>query len=97
MNITPIFSPTHEFQTSIQMAHPQNARNLAALQNAIQVGDVATARAALSAFQQDVAGQIGPATLFAPDSQTGHDLQAVASSLKSNRAAARPSFLSLKG
>jgi hypothetical protein len=81
MNVTAIASTTHALSTNIQIELGQSAGDFAALQKALEAGDVTAARRAYALFRQDVATQAGPATLFSANSQAGHDLQAVGNSL----------------
>jgi hypothetical protein len=83
MNTIAISFATHAPQTNIPISSSQCAQNFAALQNAVQAGDLAAARGAYAMFWQDVAAQEGPGRLFVPNAQTGHDLQAVGISLSS--------------
>jgi hypothetical protein len=83
MNITDIASPIHAPQTNIPLTSSQCAQDYAALQNALQAGDLAAARGAYEVFWQEVATQAGSAQLFLPNAQTGYDLQAVGNSLNS--------------
>jgi hypothetical protein len=61
MNTMAIASTTYASQTNISISSSQRAQNFAALQNAVQAGDLATARGAYAKFWQDVASQDGPA------------------------------------
>jgi len=81
MNITAISSNPHALATNIQIELGQSAGDFAALQSALQAGDLVAARRTWGAFRQDVAAQGGPASLLSPNSQAGHDLQAVGNSL----------------
>jgi hypothetical protein len=93
MNTIAIASATHAPQTNIPISSSQCAQNFAALQNAVQAGDLAAARGAYAMFWQDVATQEGPGHLFLPNAQSGHDLQAVGISLNSaDVAGARRAF-----
>jgi len=84
---------THEPRTNIPISASQCAQGFAALQNALQAGDLAAAREAFAGFWQEVAKQTGPSHLFLPDAQTSDDLQAVGHSLTSaNMTAARWAF-----
>jgi hypothetical protein len=73
MKLLPVFYAPDEFEIKIQMAPPQHARELPALQGAIQTRGLAPARKAFPAFGQDVATQRESDAQFAPASQTGHD------------------------
>jgi hypothetical protein len=93
MNTSAIASTTHAPQTKIPLSSSQAAHDYAALQNALQAGDLEAARGAYAAFWQDVATQAGPAHLFVPNAQTGHDLQAMGHSLSvANIAGAQRAF-----
>jgi hypothetical protein len=81
MNITAIASTTHALPTNIQIELGQSAGDFTALQEALQTGNLSAARRAYAVFRQDVATQAGPAALFSPNTQAGHDLQAVGNSL----------------
>jgi hypothetical protein len=83
MNTTAFVSTIHASQTKIPLSSSQCAEDYAALQNAVQAGNLAAARGAYDAFWQDVATQAGPAHLFLPNVQTSHALQAVGNSLNS--------------
>jgi hypothetical protein len=93
MSTTAIASKTHASQTNIPLTSSQCAQDFAALQNALQAGDLAAARRAYEQFWHEVARQNGPIQLFVPNAQTGYDLQAVGSSLNSaNIPGARRAF-----
>jgi hypothetical protein len=93
MNTIAIDFATHAPQTHIPISSSQCAQNFAALQNAVQAGDLAAARGAYEMFWRDVAAQDGPGQLFLPNAQTGHDLQAMGTSLNSaDIAGARRAF-----
>jgi hypothetical protein len=93
MSTTAIASTTHAPQTNIPLTSSQCAQDYAALQNALQAGDLAAARQAYELFWQEVGRQTGPTHLFVPNAQTGFDLQAVGSSLDSaNIAGAQRAF-----
>jgi hypothetical protein len=97
MNALAIASTTHAPQTHIPISSSPCAQNFAALQNAVQAGDLAAARGAYAMFCQDVATQDGPGYLFVPNAQTSHDLQAVGISLNSaDVAGARRAFAMLQ-
>jgi hypothetical protein len=81
MNITAIASTTHALPTNIQIELGPSAGDFAALQAALDAGDLAAARRAFALFRQDVATQAKPASLFSSNTQAGHDLQAVGNSL----------------
>ena len=81
MNTIAIDFATHAPQTHIPISSSQCAQNFAALQNAVQAGDLAAARGAYEMFWRDVAAQDGPGQLFLPNAQTGHDLQTLGNSL----------------
>jgi hypothetical protein len=81
MNSKTFASTTHATQTKIPLSSSQCAQVFATLQNALQAGDLAAARRAYAVFCQDVAAQAGPACLFLPNAQTGHDLQTLGNSL----------------
>jgi hypothetical protein len=84
---------THAPQTHIPISSSQCAQDFAALQNAVQAGDLDAARGAYAMFWQDIARQDGPGRLFVPDAQTSHDLQAVGISLSTaDMAGARRAF-----
>jgi len=93
MNTLTVDFTTHAPQTNIPISSSQCAQNFAALQNAVQAGDLAAARGAYEMFWRDVAAQDGPDHLFLPNAQTGHDLQAMGLSLSSaDIAGARRAF-----
>ena len=83
MSTTATLSTTHASQTSSPLTSLQCAQEYAALQNALQAGDLAAARRAYDTFWQEVAAQTESGRLFVPNAQTGHDLQAVGHSLRS--------------
>jgi len=83
MSIIATASTTHASQIKIPLSSSQCAEDYAALQNALQAGDLAAARGAYDVFWQNVATKAGPARLFIPNVQTSHDLQALGHSLKS--------------
>jgi hypothetical protein len=93
MSTAAIASTTHAPQTKIPLTSSQCAQDYAALQNALQAGDLAAARRAYELFWKEVARQNGPTQLFLPNAQTGHDLQTLGSSLNSaNIPGARRAF-----
>ena len=73
MKLLPVFYAPDEFEIKIRMAPAQPARELPAVQGAIQTGGLAPAREPFPAFAQDAAARSGPDAQFAPASQTGHD------------------------
>jgi len=84
---------SHDPQTNIPITSSQCAQDFAALQNAVQAGDLDAARGAYAMFWRDIARQDGPGHLFVPNAQTCHDLQAVGLSLNTaNMAGARRAF-----
>jgi hypothetical protein len=84
---------SHDPQTVIPISSSQCAQDFAALQNAVQAGDLDAARGAYAMFWQDIARQDGPGHLFVPNAQTSHDLQAVGISLNTaNMAGAQRAF-----
>jgi hypothetical protein len=93
MKTIAIAFPNHAPQTNIPISSSQCAQDFAALQNAVQAGDLAAARGAYAMFWQDIAKQDGPGRLFLPNAQTGHDLQAMGLSLNTaDMAGARRAF-----
>jgi hypothetical protein len=86
-------STYHAPPSTIPISTSQCAQGFAALQNALQAGDLEAARGAYAGFWQDVAPQTGPSRMFLPNAQTSHDLQAVGNSLSSaNLMSARWAF-----
>jgi len=86
-------SSIHEPQTNISISARRCAEGFAALQNALQAGNLAAAREAHAGFWEDVAMETRTRHLFLPDAQTSHDLQAVGHSLGSgDMAGARWAF-----
>ena len=87
----------HDPQAEIPISSSQCAQNFAALQNAVQAGDLAAARGAFTLFWENVVNKDGPGHLFLPTAQTSHDLQAVGVSLSTaDMAGARRAFAMLQ-
>ena len=93
MNRRDTASITHAPPPNIPISTSQCAQGFAALQNALQAGDLAAARGAYAGFWQVVAPPTGASRMYLPNAQTSHDLQTVGDSLNSaNLAAARWAF-----